>query len=327
MDSEEEAMLRTTVAEITRNDDGAQLTSALDQFGWPDMLAANPGLAVPAVFQGQGVAGTWSSAFHDVLSSAVEVDPNTVVLIPWPGSNHTGVRGASTIQINGIISGGRPNPSNALVSVGEQDRSSSLIGVPMSELTVRNVNGLDPELSTSLVTGSISHQAKGEDAGDLSRWDCALANGRWALSHQLIGLMDAMQMLALSHALERSQFGRQIGSFQAIRHRLAEAHVATEAARSAAYAARPFGHPSWERFDASMASELAKLISGRSAIKVTAHCQQVLAGIGFTSDHPFHRFMKRAVVLERMLGDAEQLAESVGRRLAVLGEAPRVIDL
>ena len=327
MDAEEEAMLRATVAEITMNDDGAQLTAALDQFGWPDMLATNPGLAVPAVFEGQGVAGTWSSAFHDVLGSATEADPDTMVLVPWPGSNHTGVRRDSTIQINGIILGGRPDLTKALVSVGEQDQSTTLIGMPMSELTVQTVNGLDPEIHASLVTGSIWHEMMGEDASDVSRWDRALADGRWALSYQLIGLMDAMKTLALSHALDRSQFGQQIGSFQAIRHRLAEAHVATEAARSAAHAARPFGHPTGERFDPSMASGLAKFVSDRSAITVTAHCQQVLAGIGFTSDHPFHRLMKRTLVLERILGDAGQLAESVGRRLAVLGEAPRIIDL
>jgi alkylation response protein AidB-like acyl-CoA dehydrogenase len=149
-----------------------------------------------------------------------------------------------------------------------------------------------------------------------------------ALSHQLIGMMDAMKMLALTHALERSQFGRQIGSFQVIRHRLAETHVAIEAARAAAGGAGPMrDHPAHELSDAPLASMLAKLIAGRSATKVTAHCQQILAGVGFTSDHPFHRFMKRATVLERILGDTRYLTESVGHRLVARGEAPRVVNL
>ena len=54
------------------------------------MLTADPGTAIPAVFEGQGVAGTWSSALHDVLGAALGLEPDTVVLIPVPGHQHTG---------------------------------------------------------------------------------------------------------------------------------------------------------------------------------------------------------------------------------------------
>jgi hypothetical protein len=328
MDAAEEALLRTTIAEVTATTDGVQLMRALDQFGWQEMLSTDPGLAIPTVFEGQGVAGTWSPALHDVLSSALDLELDTVALIPLPGQQHTAVRHSSTVEVNGLMLGERPATTSAVVSVGESDSLSMLIRMSMSELTVRRVNGLDPALSASLVTGSISRGARFEGSGEGSRWENALADGRWALSHQLIGMMDAMQALALAHALERSQFGRQIGSFQAIRHRLAESHVALEAARAAAGAAGPMrGRPAVELSDAPLASMLAKLIAGRSATRVTAHCQQVLAGIGFTSDHPFHRFMKRAMVLERILGDTGHLTESVGRRLVALGQAARVINL
>ncbi len=122
--------------------------------------------------------------------------------------------------------------------------------------------------------------------------------------------------------------GGQIGSFQAVRHRLAETRVAIEAARAAAGAAGPTRNRSADELaEAPLPSMLAKLIAGRSASKVTAHCQQVLAGIGFTSEHPFHRFMKRAVVLEKILGDTGTLTQSVGRHLVALAGAPRVVDL
>jgi hypothetical protein len=327
MDAQEQALLRATLTELTASRDGVQLMGALDQFGWLEMLATDPALAIPAVFEGQGLAGTWSPALHDVIGSALGSEPDTVVLIPLPGQTHTAVRG-SALEVRGLVLGQRPTITSALACIGELDRFPVLIKTSMSELTIESINGLDPAISASLVTGSVFGEANVEEFGEGSHWEYALADGRWAVSHQLIGMMEAMKVLALTHALERSQFGRQIGSFQAIRHRLAETQVAIEAARAAASGAGPMrDHPAHEWPDARLASELAKLIAGRGATKVTAHCQQVLAGVGFTSDHPFHRFMKRATVLERILGDTGYLTESIGRRLVARGEAPRVVNL
>jgi hypothetical protein len=328
MDTDEESLLRATIAEVTASADGLGLTSALDQFGWREMLATDPGTAIPAVFQGQGAAGTWSSALHDVLGSALDLEADTVVLIPLPGHRYLEERGAPSIEIRGLMLGERPGATTALAMVGEPHHAPTLVRASMSELAIERVSGLDPAICASLVTGTTSDGQSIEPFGDASRWECALADGWLAVSHQLIGTIDAMETLALSHAFERYQFGRQIGSFQAVRHRLAETRVAVEAARAAAGAAGPMRRRSSdERANASLASMLAKLIAGRSSIKVTAHCQQVLAGIGFTAEHPFHRFMKRAVVLEKVLGDTSSLTESLGRQLVALGEAPRVVDL
>jgi hypothetical protein len=328
MDSEEESLLRATIADLTASADGVKLMGALDEFGWQEMLTTEPGKAIPAVFEGQGVAGTWSCALHDVLGSALHLGPDTVVLIPLPSRTHTAARGSSSLAVRGLMLNERPDAARAVANVGELDRSPTLVGVSMSELAVERVDGLDPSISASLVTGSISEGAILEEFSYGSRWEYALADGRLALSHQLIGTMEAMETLVLTHAQERIQFGRQIGSFQAIRHRLAETRVAIEAARAAAGAAGPVGGRSADKMsDALMASSLAKLIASRSVTKVMAHCQQVLAGIGFTAEHPFHRFMKRAVVLEKILGDTGHLTESIGRQLVALGNAPRVVDL
>ena len=327
MDAQEEALLSSTIAELTASSDGVQLMGALDQFGWLEMLATDPALAIPAVFEGQGSAGSWSPALHDVIGSALRLEPDTVALIPLPGETYTAVR-ASALEVRGLVLGQRPTTTSAVACIGEPDRLPMLIKTSMSELTIESIAGLDPAISASLVTGSVSGEASGEELGSGLHWEHALADGRWALAHQLIGMMDTMKMLALTHALERSQFGRQIGSFQAIRHRLAETQVAIEAARAAASGAGPMrGRSAHELPDATMASMLAKLIAGRSATKVTAHCQQVLAGVGFTSDHPFHRFMKRATVLERILGDTGYLTESIGRQVVARREAPRVVNL
>ena len=68
--------------------------------------------------------------------------------------------------------------------------------------------------------------------------------------------------------------------------------------------------------------------SGRSGQRLVAtHCQQVLAGIGFTADHPFHRFMFRATTIDRLLGSASELAPVIGRILIDRGEPIRLAEL
>ena len=125
--------------------------------------------------------------------------------------------------------------------------------------------------------------------------------------------------LARTHALERVQFGRPIARFQAVRHRLADALVAVEALESTLSAARE--EPNLET------AALAKAVAGRTAHVVAAHCQQVLAGIGFTMEHPFHRFLKRALALEGLFGSADKIVLDVGRRLLAERRVPTLIEL
>ncbi len=125
--------------------------------------------------------------------------------------------------------------------------------------------------------------------------------------------------LARTHALEREQFGRPIARFQAVRHRLAEALVAVEALEAALQAARDEPVPA--------TAALAKAVAGRSARTVARHAQHVLAGIGFTTEHAFHRFLKRTMALEGLLGSADAIVLDVGRRLLAERDVPTLIEL
>src|SRR5258705_124599 len=125
--------------------------------------------------------------------------------------------------------------------------------------------------------------------------------------------------LAGEHAIGRLQFGRPVASFQAVRHRLAEALVALEALDATLRAATD--QPS------VTTAALAKATAGRTLHRVATHCQQVLAGIGFTTDHAFHRFLKRAMVLEGLFGSADGIAIDLGRRLLATRSVPTLIDL
>jgi hypothetical protein len=153
------------------------------------------------------------------------------------------------------------------------------------------------------------HRAKGGDP-------VPLAAGRSALGWWLAGSARAMLALARQHALDRVQFGRKVASFQAIRHRLAETLVAIEGAEATLAAAAD-----------DLGCLLAKAAAGQAALTAARHCQQVLGGIGFTAEHDLHRHVRRALVLDGLLGSARELTREAGAMLRAQRYAPRLADL
>ncbi|WP_237421798.1 acyl-CoA dehydrogenase family protein [Gordonia sp. SID5947] len=146
--------------------------------------------------------------------------------------------------------------------------------------------------------------------------DLPIAQARLALGWWLVGSSRAMLDLARTHALDRTQFGRPIASFQAVRHRLAETLVAIEGAEATLRVARDdFG------------ALLAKAAAGRAATVTSRHAQQVLGGIGFTAEHPFHRHARRVIMLDSMLGSSRELTREAGAHIRASQNAPRLIDL
>jgi alkylation response protein AidB-like acyl-CoA dehydrogenase len=118
----------------------------------------------------------------------------------------------------------------------------------------------------------------------------------------LIGLAGKVLDIAVAYARDRVQFGKPIGSFQAIKHKLADMAVAVEAGRSAAY------YASWAMAenapDRARAVSMAKAYCGDVARQVCNDAIQVHGGIGFTWELGLHRYLRRAKVLEYALGDA-----------------------
>ncbi|MGW0579719.1 acyl-CoA dehydrogenase family protein [Streptomyces sp. NPDC002920] len=143
-----------------------------------------------------------------------------------------------------------------------------------------------------------------------------LAAGRRALGWWLLGTGHAMLALARRHVLDRHQFGRPLASFQALRHRLAETYVALEGAEAALTAAAD-----------DTGALLAKAAAGRAALTAARHCQQALGGIGFTAEHELHRHVRRALVLDGLLGSARELTREAGSLLLREGRTPRLVDL
>jgi len=107
---------------------------------------------------------------------------------------------------------------------------------------------------------------------------------------------------AVAYAKEREQFGRPIGSFQAVKHRAADAWRAVEAARLATwYAAWAIATGAG---DASAAASAAKASAGDAFVRAAADSIQIHGGVGFTWEHDAHLFYRRALADQAMLGDA-----------------------
>jgi alkylation response protein AidB-like acyl-CoA dehydrogenase len=280
---------------------GEPLDEALDELGWRDALVADRRSAVSLLFEAQGSAVADSSALDWLLVAGLAEDDGagaSVVLPPLRRPEAPGRRRGGRIEVRGLGTRALAR-ADAVLVVAETDAGPVAVKVKASELEVRQVRGLDAWLGLVEVTADLDARA----ARPVD-WADARSLGQLALGHELVGLARAMLELARRHALDRVQFGRPIAAFQAVRHRLAESLVALEAADGLLSAA-------WED-PSPVAAAMAKGLAGRSARTVGRHAQQVLAGIGFTAEHPLHRYVRRTIVLDQLLGASSVLTAQLG---------------
>ncbi len=132
----------------------------------------------------------------------------------------------------------------------------------------------------------------------------ALQVGSALLAAEQVGAAQHLLDLSVDYAKTRWQFGRPIGSFQAVKHRLADMLVDVEHARSAAY------HAVWALTDGTddpaVAASIAQATASAALTRVAKDTVQVLGGIGFTWEHQAHLYFKRANTDAALLGSAEQ---------------------
>ena len=122
--------------------------------------------------------------------------------------------------------------------------------------------------------------------------DAAMAAGAGILAAEQTGLAQRCLDMTIAYVKERKQFARPVGSFQALKHRLADLWVSVTQARAASrYAAACLATGS---ADAKVAVALAKAYCSDVAVIAAQECVQMHGGIGFTWEHPAHLYLKRA---------------------------------
>jgi alkylation response protein AidB-like acyl-CoA dehydrogenase len=141
--------------------------------------------------------------------------------------------------------------------------------------------------------------------------EAVMARARIALAAEQVGGAERCLELSVDYAKTRQQFGRPIGSFQAVKHMLADMLVRVESARSAWW---------WAAFCAATVDEelpaaapTAAAIASEAFFRCAADTIQVHGGIGFTWEHDAHRYLRRARASAALFGDAAGAREAVAR--------------
>ena len=132
-----------------------------------------------------------------------------------------------------------------------------------------------------------------------------------ALAAEAVGGAEQALDLAVSHARQRVQFGRPIGSFQAVKHKCADMLVALEGARVALDGAL------LATADPGVAALVASLQCSAAYTHITAEAIQVLGGIGFTWEHPAHLYFRRARTSAVLFGTEAQHRAALADRLGL----------
>ncbi|HEV2309903.1 MAG TPA: acyl-CoA dehydrogenase family protein [Acidimicrobiia bacterium] len=320
MDAADLELFERGVRQATERATGRALDDALRELGWVDALADDAPAAIAVVFRLQGRAGVTSSALDQVVAAGLGVPAAESVALVLPslgGDRAPGTRHDGALHVDGVGTPALRGADRAVVALACGDGEPPAVAtVPTAQLTLRAVDGIDPDFGLVQVRGTaVDFPVEPVDGS----WDAAVALAELALSHELVGSSQTMLELAREHAMTRVQFGQPISRFQAVRHRLADTLLAIEAADAVARAAQETPSP--------LLAAAAKSVAGRGARTVARHCQQVLAGIGFTAEHPFHRSFRRILLLDQLFGSAHDLTRAQGDDLLRSRKLPALLPL
>ena len=175
-------------------------------------------------------------------------------------------------------------------------------------LTVTQMKGMD--LTRKLYSVEFNN-TPAERLANVTGWTRSLDLATAALVAEMVGGMQRTLDITVQYAKTRKQFGKPIGSFQAVQHQCADMYLETESSRSAAY------YAAWalqeNAPDASVAVSIAKMYASDACRNVGNHGIQVHGGMGFTWENDLHLYYRRAKASETMLGDATHHRERIAR--------------
>jgi alkylation response protein AidB-like acyl-CoA dehydrogenase len=206
--------------------------------------------------------------------------------------------------------------ANLLLVVGRTDQGLSLFAVdPTAQGLHREpLSTLDETRKQARVTlDRVEGSLVGVDGGAVAPLVEALDRGAAALAAEQAGGARRTLEMAVEYAKVREQFGRPIGSYQAIKHKCADMLLEVESATSAAYAA------GWaidgQTSEVGVLASLAKAYCSEAYYHCAAENIQIHGGIGFTWEYPAHLYFKRARSTEALLGSPRFHRELLAARL------------
>jgi len=196
---------------------------------------------------------------------------------------------------------GQPYVADANANIVILERDGEFHAATQDRLTLTPLKSWDGARRLFKVTAELDEATLMAPANAHHGW--AFDHAAAATAAELVGSADAMFNMALSYAKEREQFGRKIGSFQAIQHKLAETFLMVESAKAAVYyAAYALAR---NLPDAPIHVSVAKAYAGDAERRANYESLQIHGGIGFTWEHDLHLWLKRGRSLEAQYGDSD----------------------
>lgn len=244
----------------------AVLLEQMGYFNVPGPYFSSACLAIPAL-QKLGKASEAQKIIEGAKRVAVSIDPDFV--------------------LDGHL-------ADAFIVVGDE----SVTYVDRSDAEITGMETID---GTRRVARISVPEGIGEEIGRAEDLEGVLDKATALLTAESLGGMQWVLDTTNSYVKERKQFGREVGSFQAVKHRLADVMIRTESSRSAAYYAawaNEEGAP-----DAALSASVAKAYVSDAYQWVAGQGIQLHGGIGFTWEHPAHLYFKRAAMNAVLLGD------------------------
>ena len=316
---------------------------AVDETAWSALVAFGlPGLAIDEAFGGAGAPRRMLYAAIEEAAKAIAAVP----LVPTVTALDVAVAVGAKAVAERITAGAMAAFAVPLGDTGWQTTGLELpgwdgmrlngvvpivAGAPAAEVLLvlaRTADGevlvaVDPggdgvdvsaqqPLDLSATVGAVTlSYATGEVLADGADLRDALRQARrhalLAVAADSVGVGSRALAMAVEWACEREQFGRPIGSFQAVSHRCADMLVALEGARSQVLSA--------DDDDSDDSADLAAAAAFDAGVAITEGALQIHGGIGFTWEHPIHLLLRRARANAVLVGRADALRERAARNL------------
>ena len=215
------------------------------------------------------------------------------------------------------------NVADYMVVAARSPKGITLAVVPTDQpgVTVNQLLTIARDKQCEVILDGAKGQLLGEDGGGWEALQPVMQRYAVAECAYLVGLAQMDFEISVDYAKERVQFGRPIGSFQAIQHKCADMVTDVDGSRFIMYKA------AWslntDQDDKQMAVNMAKAWTSEATRRVVAHGQQIHGGIGFTKDYKIQLYYRRQKRAELAWGDTDHHRELVADQLGIYAGRPR----
>jgi alkylation response protein AidB-like acyl-CoA dehydrogenase len=265
-------------------DDRALFSAAADQ-GWTSLI-------IPETYGGLGLGTVDLAVVAEEMGRACMPGPLFATIFASAAILHAGTEEQKRKWLEPIAAG----EMRATVALSNEFVLDAGVAELILRFTEDGIEEVEGTTITRMPSMDETRKLYSIDKNSFGRNDAVVDIAAVALCAEMVGGMQWILDTTVAYAKTRQQFGRVIGSFQAVQHLCADMLLMTESARSATYNA------AWEM--TPLAVSIAKAYCSESYREVANRGIQVHGGIGFTWEHDLHLYFRRAKTSETLFGDA-----------------------